>query len=189
MSLKSNTKEFIKKAKQIHGDKYDYSKVEYIDAHTKVIIICPIHGEFKQIARDHTNGRGCPECGKKLNKSEKKVLEELKKKYNIVLYQYISQWLHEKTCPQSLDFYLPEYSIGIEYQGRQHFYTNQKFGGENEFIKIQERDKRKYQKCIENNVKLFYISFEKKIPKNYIYPIYRTIEELFSAIDLYIEGK
>ena len=46
MSKKSNTKEFIEKAIKIHGDKYDYSLVEYKNCITKVIIICKIHGEF-----------------------------------------------------------------------------------------------------------------------------------------------
>lgn len=58
------TKEiFIERAKQIHGNKYDYSEVEYIDANTKVKIICPIHGEFLQTPSRHTNMKqGCPKC-------------------------------------------------------------------------------------------------------------------------------
>lgn len=40
------TKEFVEKAQNIHGNKYDYSKVNYINSHTKVCIICPEHGEF-----------------------------------------------------------------------------------------------------------------------------------------------
>ena len=43
------TDEFIKKAREVHGDKYDYSKVEYVNNHTKVCIICPKHGEFWQV--------------------------------------------------------------------------------------------------------------------------------------------
>jgi len=41
------TEIFIEEARKIHGDKYDYSKVKFIDTTTKVKIICPIHGEFK----------------------------------------------------------------------------------------------------------------------------------------------
>ena len=59
-----NTEEFIKKAKEVHGDKYDYSKVEYINCKTKVCIICPIHGEFWQTPEKHLQGKGCKECGK-----------------------------------------------------------------------------------------------------------------------------
>ena len=57
--------EFIKRAKEKHGDKYDYSKVVYKGGKTKVCIICPEHGEFWQSPHEHMNGRGCPECGKK----------------------------------------------------------------------------------------------------------------------------
>ena len=62
--MKKLTKEiFIERAKQIHGNKYDYSEVEYIDANTKVKIICPIHGEFLQTPSRHTNMKqGCPKC-------------------------------------------------------------------------------------------------------------------------------
>ena len=56
------TKEFIEKARKVHGDKYNYSKVEYKDSHTKVSIICPIHGEFSQTPNNHLNGQQCPFC-------------------------------------------------------------------------------------------------------------------------------
>ena len=55
--------EFIEKARQVHGDKYDYSKVEYKNNKTKICIVCPIHGEFWQRPNDHLNGRGCDKCG------------------------------------------------------------------------------------------------------------------------------
>ncbi|USD62320.1 DUF723 domain-containing protein [Vibrio sp. SCSIO 43140] len=46
-----------------HGPKfYDYSKVDYKTAHKKVMLICPIHGEFEQTATNHLSGNGCPEC-------------------------------------------------------------------------------------------------------------------------------
>ena len=57
-----NTEEFIRRAKRIHGDKYDYSKTKYVNAQTKVCIICPIHGEFWQRYSDHLYGRGCKKC-------------------------------------------------------------------------------------------------------------------------------
>lgn len=47
-----------------HGNKYDYSLVEYINANTKVKIICPIHGQFEQIANGHLRGRGCSRCNR-----------------------------------------------------------------------------------------------------------------------------
>lgn len=64
MSLTSTTNQFTEKAVSAHGNKYDYSKVEYISAHKKVKIICPIHGAFFQTPSDHYNGGyGCNFCG------------------------------------------------------------------------------------------------------------------------------
>ena len=54
--------EFIKRAKKIHGDKYDYSKVVYVNNHKKITIICSNHGEFEQRPYSHTQGQGCPKC-------------------------------------------------------------------------------------------------------------------------------
>jgi hypothetical protein len=57
-----DTEEFIKRAKAVHGDKYDYSKTEYKKITDKVCIICPEHGEFWQMPDVHLLGRGCPNC-------------------------------------------------------------------------------------------------------------------------------
>lgn len=54
--------QFIKKAKRVHGDRYDYSKVKYVNSKTKVTIICPIHGPFEQEANSHLQGFRCPKC-------------------------------------------------------------------------------------------------------------------------------
>ena len=60
---RSNAKEFIAKAKEVHGDEYNYSKVVYINSNTKVVIICAIHGDFNQIPSSHLQGHGCYDCG------------------------------------------------------------------------------------------------------------------------------
>lgn len=65
------TEVFIEKANQIHNNKYDYAKTVYINSTTKVIIICPEHGEFLQNPADHLSGRSCIHCatyGFKLDK-------------------------------------------------------------------------------------------------------------------------
>lgn len=61
---KLTTTEFIKKAREVHGDKYDYSKVEYKNNRENVCIICKVggHGEFYQNAGNHLRGYGCPKC-------------------------------------------------------------------------------------------------------------------------------
>lgn len=66
MSKKSNTREFVARAKKIHGDRYDYSKVEYVDNHTKVCIICKKHGEFWQPPKNHLKGYGCEKCAREI---------------------------------------------------------------------------------------------------------------------------
>lgn len=67
-SLSNNTIEFIERAQKIHGNKYDYSKVEYKGAHVKVCIICPEHSEFWQTPNQHLKGHGCTKCGLESNK-------------------------------------------------------------------------------------------------------------------------
>lgn len=62
MPKKLTQEEFIYRAREIHDDKYDYSKVEYVNSSTKVCIICPIHGEFWQNSSHHLKGHGCKKC-------------------------------------------------------------------------------------------------------------------------------
>lgn len=68
MGKKLTTAEFISKARLVHGDKYNYSKVEYVDTHTKVSVICPIHGSFLTIPCDHLHKHGCPHCARERQK-------------------------------------------------------------------------------------------------------------------------
>lgn len=63
-NFKNTREDFIKKARLKHGDKYDYSMVEYINCDTDVVIICPIHGEVTQTPYAHLNSCGCVECSK-----------------------------------------------------------------------------------------------------------------------------
>ena len=62
--LKIPQNSIIKRFKARHGNKYDYSEVEYVDMHTKVKILCDIHGIFEQIPRAHLANQGCPSCAK-----------------------------------------------------------------------------------------------------------------------------
>ena len=59
---RSNTNAFILKANNVHDDKYDYSKVEYINSNTKITIVCRIHGEFLQAPKNHLLRKGCSKC-------------------------------------------------------------------------------------------------------------------------------
>ena len=61
--MKKKTREqFIEDARKVHGDKYDYSKVEYVNCKEKVTLICPEHGDFLITPDNHIRGRGCPIC-------------------------------------------------------------------------------------------------------------------------------
>ena len=81
MGKKLNTDEFIRKSKEIHGDKYNYSLVEYINNDRKVKIICPVHGEFPQIAGNHMRGQNCPSCRTSYRKPDKNFIEKSIKKH------------------------------------------------------------------------------------------------------------
>lgn len=60
---KKDTKQvFIKKAIKVHGDKYNYSLVDYINSKTKIKIVCPKHGIFEQTPNNHLKGCGCKKC-------------------------------------------------------------------------------------------------------------------------------
>lgn len=58
----STTENFVEEVKKVHSDKYSYDKVDYVNNYTKVIITCPIHGDFQQRPADHKKGNTCPEC-------------------------------------------------------------------------------------------------------------------------------
>ena len=140
-SKRSSKEEFIKRANEKHGDKYNYSKVDYVNNQAKVCIICPEHGEFWQTPNSHLNGVGCPKCN--LSHLERSVMNYLDNIGITYDYQKRFKWLGR----QSLDFYLPDYNVGIECQGEQHFFPIEYFGGDKEFKKVLERDKRKKALC------------------------------------------
>lgn len=79
-SLKKEGHVFISQIKEIFGDKYDYSKVEYINNKIPVTLICKEHGEFQQIPSCLLKGRGCQKCSKK----EKSVRTLQKNTYNFI---------------------------------------------------------------------------------------------------------
>ena len=80
--IKSETlKKYLEKSKKMHNNKYDYSKVNFINLSKKVIIICPIHGEFNQSLMDHSLPHGCPKCSGKNNNTEEWI-EILSKRHN-----------------------------------------------------------------------------------------------------------
>lgn len=118
MAYKQTREQFIQKANIVHKNKYDYSKVEYINNSTKVCVICPVHGEFWQSPNKHLQGRGCPKCGQ-LNGNKKKSFtqEEFENKANIIhnfKYIYSNDYINDSTkikitCPIHGDFFQTPY--------------------------------------------------------------------------------
>lgn len=313
------TDEFIKRGNKIHNCKYSYEKTDLgnRDENGKVIITCPIHGEFKQEPNNHLRGVGCQKCANNIKKDSEKIIEEIKSiygdkyiipddfeyvnnkiplhiicpihgdfypfygnfvkmkhgckkcscnlynndefvenvksiygnllsydnvnfkgyrnkvlvkcqkcnkihdvypkrllsgsfkcdcmksKYTILennvadkldklnikyIFQYKTNWLKNKEA-LSLDFYLPEYNVGIECQGRFHF-EPYKTDDKKSLKKYHEqvcRDKIKNQLCEDNNVKLIYYSNIKK--SNYFSEIYNNMNDIIKEIKKINYGK
>ena len=108
MASKNNI--FIEKAKQIHNDKYDYSKVNYVNSRTKVGIICPTHGEFWQTPHNHLKGYGCAECGKEKSHLPKITTEDfIVKSKEIHGNKYDYSKVCYKTCDAKVCIICPEH--------------------------------------------------------------------------------
>ena len=109
---------FIEKAKKIHGDTYDYSRVEYVNNCTNVKIVCNSHGPFEQLPKNHLAGKGCPKCARKNRRHNrfdfiKKAREVHGKKYT---YQKVSYKNNQTgviiTCREHGDFeQLPKHHL------------------------------------------------------------------------------
>ena len=96
---RKTTEQFVVEAKQKHGDKYDYSKVDYNNTHENVVIVCNSHGEFQQTPNSHLRGAGCPMC---VNKTEAKMYETMKQIYPTLITQFKQDW-----CKRLLLLHLP----------------------------------------------------------------------------------
>lgn len=160
--LRYSKEYFLQKAKEIHGDKYDYSKVNYVDLNTPVCIICPKHGEFIQKPNKHINRKqGCPKCAQSHGEE---LVENILNRYNI---KHICQYkvkhkleIYDKDI--ILDFVLiyNGKTYAIEYNGIQHYQPIEFFGGEEQFKLQQIRDEVVRIICKQNNVNLLEISYK-----------------------------
>lgn len=150
-----STDQFIHDAIQVHGERYNYSKVNYYNKNTKVCIICHEHGEFWQSAGSHLSGSGCPMCKKK-NQTE--LYYKLKNVFNNeeILYEFKPKWLNH----QHFDLYFPKYNIAIEYDGQQHFVPIKIFGGDLTFKDCVHRDRMKNNLAINNKCVLIRIKYD-----------------------------
>lgn len=152
-----NTDIFIEKAKLVHGNKYDYSQVNYIDNMTKVKIICSKHGVFEQLPSNHKSGSRCPLCT--ISKGEEMILEFLLENKIDFIPQHRFKDCRDKR-PLPFDFYLPKYNTCIEYNGRQHFEIIEQWGGTIGLKDRQKKDEIKVKYCRDKNINLISIKHD-----------------------------
>lgn len=160
-SKKKTTEEFINMSVEIHGNKYDYSLVNYKNTMTKVSIVCPIHGIFKMKPNNHiVKKQCCPKCN--ISKGEISISNFLKN--NKIKFEPHKRFHNCKNILSlSFDFYLPEYNICIEYDGIQHFESIKYWGGDENLELRKLRDSIKNHYCLSNGIKLFRIRYDEDI--------------------------
>ncbi|SOK58935.1 hypothetical protein, partial [Yersinia phage fHe-Yen9-03] len=126
----------------------------------KINIICPIHGEFSQKPNSHKNGHGCPQC----NTNESKKLEIID---NFFINFKVSKEKKFEECknvlPLPFDRYIKKLKLLIEYDGEQHFHPISIWGGEEAFIKTQQRDLIKTNFAINNGFNFIRIKYNENI--------------------------
>ena len=157
--------EAINNFKSIHGNRYNYSKVEYINNRIKVQIICKIHGSFWQTPNSHQDGKGCTECS--LSKGEAQVAKFLDDhEFDYILEYPVLNELSGKYL--RYDFYVPEINCFIEYDGEQHF-KPVNLGGmsDEQALKVHEgvvkRDKIKNKIAEEQKIDIIRIRFDEDV--------------------------
>ena len=148
--------EFVKRANEIHNNKYDYSISKFEKTRDKIDIICPAHGTFNQNANSHLLGVGCPTCR---SSNGELFIMKLLDEYGI---NYIREYRFDdcvKIYKLPFDFFLPEKNTCIEYDGIQHFEPIDFFGGYESMIKLRENDEIKNNYCLESNIKMIRIKY------------------------------
>lgn len=98
-----DTKGWIQAARDIHGDKYDYCEVVYVNSKTLVNIICPKHGTFQQIPSEHLSGKGCKYCANQAFHPNESLA--------VISPEIANQWDYERNSSTG---YTPE-TIGINH--------------------------------------------------------------------------
>ena len=117
---KLNNERFIKFSNEIHNNKYDYSMVNYKKSGSKVIIVCPVHGEFKQTPSNHLKGNSCPDCGGVKVPTTEEFISNAKLKHNNKYDYSLVKYKNANTkikiiCPKHGEF---EQNTGNHIQGQ-----------------------------------------------------------------------
>jgi hypothetical protein len=148
---------FIQDSIKIHGEKYDYSQVDYQGGKKMVKLICPKHGEFFQTPNNHQRGNGCPNCNS--SKGEEQIKRFLESNHIPFIQQHTFPGLKDRRLLKC-DFYLPNQNMVIEFHGRQHYEAVNSFGGEKALIENRRRDQLKKNFLSANNIKFLEISYK-----------------------------
>jgi hypothetical protein len=112
-SHRLSQEQFISQANIKHGNRYDYSKVSYIDSNTKVIIICSEHGEFTQLAGNHVQGSGCGICGSTITGLQLRLTQDefIEKAHKVHQNKYDYSKVNYVTGNIIIDIICPEHGI------------------------------------------------------------------------------
>lgn len=151
--------EFIRRAKEEHGDRYDYSETVYISMERPITYRCPKHGYVTQTASNHLNGNGCPVCAS--SRGERRVYNWLKK-HNI---RFQTQFMLRRPKGGTLngrilsDFFVPEANTIIEYNGIQHYIYDDYYGKDGRFERQQRRDRDVREICKKRGINLIEIPY------------------------------
>jgi len=146
--------DFIRKAHKVHSGKYSYSHSKPTGNRSKVTIVCPKHGKFKQSVEGHLAGHGCPRC--LTSRGEVKVEKWLAD--NDIPYE-CQKRIKFKRRLLIFDFYLPDRKVFIGYHGRQHYEAIPYWGGEKQLIKQRVRDALARLYCAEKGYKYIEIPY------------------------------
>lgn len=113
---RSNTNDFIEKARKIHFDSdYDYSHVNYVTNKTKIEIICKKHGAFQSLPANILSGKGCPLCGFNISKCENEISNYIKDLLGNE--KEVIQGDNSLLGNKEIDIYIPSHNLAIEYDG------------------------------------------------------------------------
>lgn len=167
--LSLTKKEFVKRAKKIHGDTYTYDEVDYNNFQKKVKIFCKKHSYFYQTPNNHLSGKGCNKCGrsKQTSKEERELASFVERFYKIIRND------REVIKPKEIDVFIPSLKIGIEYNG-EYWHS--------ETMKPKNHRQNKTKKALDKGVKLIHIEEkdwkrDKEKVKKYVLDILKAADK------------
>lgn len=153
--------EFLSRARERHGDLYEYHEESYSSIKRKTMITCRSHGDWWADASSHVSGKGCPNCNRSRGElSIKRWLTE-----NGV--EFKEEAMFDGLGLMKFDFYLPRHNLLIEFDGKQHFKAMKRFGGQEGFESLRVRDEKKNRWAWENGYMLMRIPYwmQERIPE------------------------